>query len=142
MSTITVREVMTEKVITVSEDTPIEQAALVMAENKIGSIPVLRNAELVGIITETDLFQIFPELLAIHQPGIRVTFLVKEQPGQLAKVTKIIAEHGGNFISFVQFAGDDLENRLVTVKVDRMELEQVRDCLDPIVEKVIDIRKY
>jgi acetoin utilization protein AcuB len=142
LSKITVREVMTEKVITVSEDTPIEQAALVMAENKIGSIPVLRNDELVGIITETDLFQIFPELLAIHQSGIRATFLVKEKPGQLAKVTKIIAEHGGNFISFVQFAGDDLENRLVTVKVDGMELEQVRDCLDPIVEKVIDIRKY
>ena len=140
LSTITVREVMTEKVITVSEDTPIEQAALVMAENKIGSIPVLRNAELVGIITETDLFQIFPELLAIRQSGIRVTFLVKEKPGQLAKVTKIIAEHGGNFISFVQFAGDVLENRLVTVKVDGMELKQVRDCLDPIVEKVIDIR--
>jgi acetoin utilization protein AcuB len=142
LSKITVREVMTEKVITVSEDTPIEKAALVMAENKIGSIPVLRNDELVGIITETDLFQIFPELLAIHQSGIRATFLVKEKPGQLAKVTKIIAEHGGNFISFVQFAGDDLENRLVTVKVDGMELEQVRDCLDPIVEKVIDIRKY
>ena len=142
LSTITVREVMTEKVITVSEDTPIEQAALVMAENKIGSIPVLRNAELVGIITETDLFQIFPELLAIHQSGIRVTFLVKEKPGQLAEVTKIIAEHGGNFISFVQFAGDVLENRLVTVKVDGMELKQVLDCLDPIVEKVIDIRKY
>jgi acetoin utilization protein AcuB len=62
LSKITVREVMTEKVITVSEDAPIEQAALVMAENKIGSIPVLRTDELVGIITETDLFQILSEL--------------------------------------------------------------------------------
>jgi acetoin utilization protein AcuB len=141
LSRITVREVMTEEVITVSEDTPIEQAALIMAEHKIGSIPVMRNEELVGIITETDLFKIFPELMAVHQSGIRATFLVKEEPGQLAKVTKIIAENGGNFISFVQFAGDDHDNRLVTIKLNGLEEEKVRECLDGIVEKIVDIRK-
>jgi acetoin utilization protein AcuB len=138
---ITVREVMTEKVITVTEDTPIEEAALIMAEYKIGCVPVMRDDELVGIITETDLFKIFPELLAVNQPGIRATFLVKERPGQLAKVTKIIADNGGNFISFVQFAGENQDNRLVTIKVNGLSLEGVRDSLVPIVKKLIDIRK-
>jgi acetoin utilization protein AcuB len=142
ISKITVKEVMTENVITVTEDTPIEEAALIMAEHKIGCVLVMRADELVGIITETDLFKIFPELLAVHQPGIRATFLVKEEPGQLAKVTKVIADHGGNFISFVQFAGEDQHNHLVTIKVNGLSLEGVRDCLDPIVEKVIDIREY
>ena len=132
---------MTTEVITVSEDTPIEQAALIMAENKIGSIPVMRKDLLVGIITETDLFKIFPELMAVHQSGIRATFLVKDEPGQLAKITKLIAENGGNFISFVQFAGEGQFTRMVTIKVNGMELQEVQKCLDPIVEKVIDIRE-
>jgi acetoin utilization protein AcuB len=142
LSKITVKEVMTEQVITVDEDTPIEDAALLMAENKIGSIPVMRNNVLVGIITETDLFNIFPELLAVHQSGVRATLMVKEEPGQLAKVTKVIADHGGNFISFVQFVGKDQNYRLVTIKVDGMTLEAVQTCLTPIVDKVVDIRKY
>ena len=140
LSRITVREVMTEMVITVTEDTPIEEAALLMAEHKIGCIPVMRDNQLVGIITETDLFKIFPELMAIHQAGVRVTFMVKDVPGQLAQVTKVIAEQGGNFISFVQFAGENHENRLVTIKVNGLTLEQVRFCLSKIVEKVVDIR--
>jgi acetoin utilization protein AcuB len=140
LSQITVREVMTKNVITVDEDTPIEEAALLMAEHKIGSIPVMRDDLLVGIITETDLFNLFPELLAVHQSGIRATFLVKDEPGQLAKVTREIAEHGGNFISFVQFAGEDQATRLVTIKVAGLPLQKVQDCLELIVEKVIDIR--
>ena len=95
-----------------------------------------------GIITETDLLSILPELLEVHQLGIRATYLVKEEPGQLAKVTRVIADRGGNFISFVKFAGDNQDNRLVTIKVDGLSSEAVRDCLDPIVEKVVDMRKY
>jgi acetoin utilization protein AcuB len=140
LTRITVKEVMTEEVITVDADTPIEEAALIMAEHKIGSIPVMRSGELVGIITETDLFKIFPALLAIHQPGICATFLVKEEPGQMANVTRVFADSGGNFISFVQFAGEGQQNRLVTIKVAGLALDEVRDCLTPIVEKVVDIR--
>jgi acetoin utilization protein AcuB len=141
ISKITVRQVMTEKVITVAEDTPIEDAAILMAENKIGCVPVMRGNDLIGIITETDLLNILPEMLAIHQPGIRATFLIKEKPGQLAKVTKIIADHGGNFISFVQFAGEHQNNRLVTIKINGLLLADARRCLESIAEKVLDIRE-
>ena len=56
-------------------------------------------------------------------------------------MTRVIADRGGNFISFVQFAGEDHDNRLVTIKVDGLSMEAVRDCLIPIVVKVVDIRK-
>jgi acetoin utilization protein AcuB len=137
---ITVKDVMTKEVLTVTEDTPIEEAARLMAEYKIGSMPVMRASEIVGIITETDLFKIFPELMGVRESGVRASFLLAEKPGQLAKVTKIIAEHGGNFIAFVQFAGEDHSNRLVTIKVAGLTLEQVRKCITPIIEKLIDIR--
>ena len=63
MSRIKVVDVMTEEVITVTEDTPLREAARVMVDKRIGGLPVERKGELVGIITETDLFKIFLELL-------------------------------------------------------------------------------
>jgi acetoin utilization protein AcuB len=69
MSRITVAEVMTTEVITVSEDTSLQEAARIMADNKIGSLPVECKGELVGIITETDLFKIFLEVLEAQEMG-------------------------------------------------------------------------
>jgi acetoin utilization protein AcuB len=87
LSKITVSEVMTKKVLTVSEDTPIEEAARIMADNKIGGLPVMRDGHVVGIITETDLFKIFLEFMGAREKGVRVTALIEEKPGQLAKIT-------------------------------------------------------
>ena len=56
LSKIIVKEVMTRDVITITENTPLEEAARIMADNKIGGLPILRDDRVVGIITETDLF--------------------------------------------------------------------------------------
>jgi acetoin utilization protein AcuB len=69
MSRIKVADVMTTEVITVTEDTPLQEAARIMADNRIGGLPVERKGELVGIITETDLFKIFLELLEDREMG-------------------------------------------------------------------------
>jgi acetoin utilization protein AcuB len=69
LSEIKVAAVMTTEVITVTEDTPLQEAARIMADSKIGGLPVERKGELVGIITETDLFKIFLELLEAQEVG-------------------------------------------------------------------------
>jgi len=121
LSKVAVKQVMTKKVLTVTEDTPIEEAARIMADNKIGGLPVMRDGKVVGIITETDLFKVFLELLGAREKGVRVTALVENTPGQLAKVTKAVADAGGNFIAFGQFAGEDAGTRLITFKVDGLK---------------------
>jgi acetoin utilization protein AcuB len=70
MSRIMVADVMTTEVITVTEGTPLQEAARIMADNRIGGLPVERKGELVGIITETDLFKIFLELLEDLETGV------------------------------------------------------------------------
>lgn len=140
LSKITIHEVMTKKVLTITEDTPIEEAARIMADNKVGGLPVMRDNHVVGIITETDLFKIFLELMGARETGVRVTALVPDQPGQLAKVTSSLAEKGGNFIAFGQFIGEDSSNRMITFKVKGIKLEEVRKAVEPIVEQIIDIR--
>jgi len=140
LSKVTVDEFMSKGVLTVTEDTPIEEAARTMVDNKIGGLPVLRDGKIVGIITETYLFKIFLELMGAREFGVRITALVQDEPGQLAKLTKSITDAGGNFIAFGQFAGEDPTNRLVTFKVEGVAEEELRILIEPLVEEIVDLR--
>jgi acetoin utilization protein AcuB len=140
LNKITVSEVMVKNVLTLTEDTPIEQAARIMADNKIGGLPVMRDGAVVGIITETDIFKMFLEILGAREMGIRVTVLVKEQPGELAKLTKAVTDAGGDFIAFGMFTGLDSTNKMVTFKVTRISLDDLKKAITPIVKEVVDIR--
>jgi len=141
LSKVTVAEVMTKKVLSVAEDTPIEEAARIMADNKIGGLPVMRDGHVIGIITETDLFKIFLELMGARERGVRVTALVTEKAGQLAKITQALSSLGGNFIAFGVFTGEDPSNRMVTFKVAGLEKEAVKTAVEPLVETLVDIRE-
>ncbi len=141
LSKITVKEVMTREVLTVQADTPIEEAARIMADNKIGGVPVMKADKVVGMITETDLFKIFLELMGARTKGIRVTAIAEDHPGQLAMITKAVADAGGNFISFGQFATEDGKTVIVTFKVAEMKLEDVKKALTKVVVKFVDVRE-
>lgn len=140
LSKVTVEQIMTREVLTVTEEMPIEEAARLMADNKVGGLPVMREHHIVGMITETDLFKIFLELMGARDVGVRVTALIPDTPGQLVRLSQAIAEEGGNFVSFGTFAGEDPSNRLVAFKVSDIALEQVQAVVEPVVERLIDIR--
>lgn len=140
LSKLKVEEVMTKQVITIAEDTPIEEAARIMADNKIGGLPVLRDGELVGIITETDLFHIFLELLGAREPGVRISLLVPDVPRELAELTRVIGEVGGNILALGTFLGESLDNREVTLKVDGVAVDTLVAALEPLVERFVDVR--
>ncbi|MBI3166914.1 MAG: CBS domain-containing protein, partial [Chloroflexi bacterium] len=140
LSKITIKNVMTRKVITVDMDTPIEDAARIMADNKIGGLPVMKDKLVVGMITETDLFKIFLELMGARERAVRITSVIDDAPGQLAKITKAIADEGGNFVSFGQFVSKDPGTRILTFKVDGIKKENVKKILEKTVKKLVDIR--
>jgi acetoin utilization protein AcuB len=140
ISKVTVKDVMTKKVITVEQDTPIEEAARIMADKKIGGVPVVSGGNVVGIITETDLFKILLELMGARQKALRVTATLADKPGQIARLSKAVTQAGGNFISFGMFAGPDANTRLVTFKVEGIKKNQVKEILEPIVVKFWDMR--
>ena len=141
ISKVTIKNVMTKKVITVDADTPIEEAAKIMADKKIGGLPVVSAGKVVGMITETDLFKILLELMGARQKATRVTVTVPDRPGELAKITKAIATNGGDFISFGIFSGPDTDSRVVTFKVQGIRKEKIKDVLGDVVLKFWDIRQ-
>jgi acetoin utilization protein AcuB len=141
ISKIKVEDVMARDVITVTEYTPLEEAARIMADNKIGSLPVMRDDKLVGIITETDLFCIFLELLGAREKGVRLTMLVPEEKGMLASITRDIAEMGGNIVSLGTFLGDDPTNRLITIKVAEVGQGELVSAMEALGMEVVDVRE-
>lgn len=141
ISRISVRDIMTRKVLTVAEDTPIEEAARIMVDNKIGGLPVMRGDDVIGIITETDLFKIFLELMGAREMGTRVTALVPNKLGELAEITRVVSSAGGDFVAFGQFAGEAPTNRLITFKVAGLSIEEIKTLITPLVVNVIDVRE-
>ncbi|MDI3279893.1 MAG: CBS and ACT domain-containing protein [Bacillota bacterium] len=103
LSRMTVREVMTRKVITVSPEATIEEAALLMREHHIGGLPVVQEGRVVGIITETDLFNALIELMGLDRAGTRLTLEVEDKPGMLAELTGVVRDQGINIISLATF---------------------------------------
>jgi acetoin utilization protein AcuB len=141
MARITVQDVMTKEVISIEEDTPLEEAARIMVDNKIGGLPVVRNGTVVGIITETDLFKIFLELLGAREKGVRLTLQVPNEKGVLAAITSQIAQMGGDIISLGTFLGGDPTEGLLTVKVAEVPQDQLVEALQTPERKLVDVRE-
>ena len=136
-----IEDVMTHEVITVTEYTALEEAARIMADHKISSLPVMRNGKLVGIITETDLFKIFLELLGAREKGVRLTMLIPEEKGMLASVTTEIANMGGNILALSTFLGEDPTNRMLTVKVADVPRDKLVAIMEALGMEIVDVRE-
>lgn len=141
VSKITVERVMSAEVITVTEDTPLEEAARLMADHRVGGLPVMRGKKVVGLITQTDLFRVFLEMLGARESGVRVTALVNEEPGMLCRLTKAIDAAGGNIIALSTFAGKSEDDREVTLKVNQLDEAPLRNALEPLVNEIRDLRE-
>lgn len=137
---IKIEDLMTREVITIEEDCPLEEAARIMVDNDIGGLPVMRGHKLVGMITESDLFKVFLELLGARNPGLRVTIKVPEQRGFLARLTRALADEGADIVTLSTFWGDDLSNRELAFKVKGVECAAVEKVLADLGVEVMDLR--
>ena len=98
--------------VTIQEDDFIDTAALVMRTNKIGALPVLRDKTLVGIITESDIFDTFIDMMGLRGPGRRLPLVLPDVAGSLATVTRIISGFGCNIRNIAYFGEGELYLRL------------------------------
>ncbi len=137
---IKVEDLMSREVVTIEEDCPLEEAARIMVDNDIAGLPVMRGDKLVGMITESDLFKIFLELLGARNPGLRVTIKVAEQQGFLAKLTGALSEAGADIVTLGTFWGDDIANREIAFKVQGIACDRVEQILTGLGADVVDLR--
>jgi len=113
-----VNQVMSQEVMAVPPDCPLEEAAILMVEHKIGSLPVVEDRRVVGIITETDIFKQFAAVLGGGTGSLRLTVQVPNVPGQLAELSSRIAQVSGNISSVVAYDADQPERINITLRVE------------------------
>lgn len=112
MAEITVAEAM-KTVQAVKPDTTLEEAAVLMREHKIGGLPVVEGGVLVGLITESDIFDAMVKLFGYGKPGIRMVIEAKDRVGLIADITKIIKDFDIVIRSIVTFDKDDNKTDVV-----------------------------
>ena len=125
-----VGQVIQGDVITVGPGLPIEEAARVMIDHRIGCLPVVEDRKLIGIISDTDIFRVFVEGLGGGHPSLRITVVIPEAVGSLAHITRCVANLGGNIHSLGMFWGERPEDRLIAFRLEGVDRETVLQALD------------
>jgi len=99
---IKVKDIMTRDVITVPPDYTVEETAQVLQKNRISGAPVVdADGQLVGTITQTDLFRVLISLTGVGNGGIQFGFQVEDRPGSIKEVADIIRIYGGRMVSIL-----------------------------------------
>jgi acetoin utilization protein AcuB len=140
---LTVDRVMTREVTTVTEDTPLEEAARIMADQRIGGLPVMRADQLVGIITETDIFKAFLAQIGARRPGVRVSVAIPNAKGTVAKIAQAIFGIGGDIVGLglsdpTPASGGQWE---ITFKVQDVTKDNLVAAIRPVVNEILDVRE-
>jgi acetoin utilization protein AcuB len=127
-----VDQVMQSPVVTVSPDFPLEEAANLMLRHKIGGLPVIEDNEVIGMITESDIFIQFVEVLGGDTASLRITVQVPDRPGQLARVATLVAELGCNIASIVSTRGRGKTQ--LTMRLENADADAIAKAIDGLQE--------
>jgi len=107
------------KLVAIDADELLEEAAVLLRNHKIGAVPVMKSGQLVGIITETTIFDAFIEIMGLKEPGYRLEAYIKgNPPGILGRIATIIGNNGGN-ISHVSADVNDKSMSRLTLRFSR-----------------------
>ena len=144
LSHLKVHSIMVKDLYLVDPETPIEDAAMLMADKKLGALPVVKDGSLVGIISGEDLFVAMTDLLGTRKAGIRVTVEQPDQKGVIARLTSAIAKEGGYLSVCVGYYPQDNPGTWVSVcKVENLEENRLVEVICGLKDtNIVDIRHY
>jgi len=142
LAKIQAHDVMTREVITIDENIAIEEAARIMADEKIGCLPVCDGEKMVGIITDNDLFGIMVDLMGGRRQGIRMTISQPDRAGAVSRLTSAIAKDGGFMSVFLGYPGPDPETWISVCKVRNLSERQLETIIGDLADThLLDIRE-
>jgi len=126
---IKVKQIMTRRPYTISSSAPIEEAALIIREKKIGCLPVVDNGKLVGILTETDIVDSFIESMGVSGPGYRVELSLPNQPDALFEVLKLLKDFNVNIVSMATAPHDDPGRKLLVLRIETKNYKVIKAAI-------------
>ena len=118
------KNIMTAKPITVKPTDTVEQAALIMLDNKVGGLPVVDEAgKLVGIISDHDVFKAMVDITGARLGGLQFAVELPDQPGTARPLFDLLRTHNARILSVLTVSNAD-GNRHMFVRVRDLENEQ------------------
>lgn len=141
-SSTSVSEVMIKEPFTIEEDGAVEEAARIMNEKRISSLLVMSGEKLVGIITDTNIFEALMELMGGRRSGVRLTVHVVDKAGALASVAGSIADAGGYLSAVGGWYVKGVEHIYGSLlKIENLTQEQVVKAISRLPDvTIVDIR--
>jgi len=124
LSEMTANEIMTKHLITVSPATYIEEAALLINEKRVNSLPVVVGDELVGIITTCDLLNVLLEFMGVGYPSSRVELMLSGNAGELERIAGIVTARDLSIISIVSNMNKD-GTRTAIIRVNTDDIAEL-----------------
>ena len=146
LSKLAVGDVMikAKDVVTIGPEVPIEEAARIMVESKVGSLPVIEDDVVVGIITETDLLAQMSAMMGLRSPGVRATVrMPTDLVGGLARLVDAVAAKGWgiNALGGSVFPKDP-DKWDAIIKIEGVTKEEMIAVLKQVQgEEIIDVRE-
>ena len=113
-----IKQIMTRRPYTISSTAPIEEAALIMREKKIGCLPVVDAGRVVGILTETDILDAFIEGMGVSGPGYRMEIALPNRPGMLYEILKMMKDFDANVVSVATATHDDTDRKILILRIE------------------------
>ncbi|HNX31285.1 MAG TPA: CBS and ACT domain-containing protein [Holophaga sp.] len=143
LAKITVEMVMVKNVYSVTGDTPVEEAARIMSDKGIGCLPVVDKDTMIGLVTKSDLFLAFMELLGGRRTGVRIWAQTPDAKGTVAKITNAIAAVSGNIVGLGFNEIRDVKGSRweITLKVQDVPADKLVEAIKPIVIEIKDVRE-
>lgn len=135
-----VSQVMTKDLVTITPDSLLEEAALLMRDNNISTLPVLEGERLRGILTETDIFNAFIELMGFSDIGARIAVEAQNSPGILADIAQVIKDYGVNITHIAIYSGESGSSDVV-IRVNTQNTDKIVGTLENHGYKVISVLK-
>ena len=134
VSKIKVKEIMTKNPITVPEDYTIEETAEILLKHKISGVPVIDHfGDIVGTITQNDIFRTIISLTGVERKGIQFGLEVEDRPGSIKDVVETIREYGGRMASILtsyDLAPEGFRRMYIRMYgIDRFKLNKLKDSL-------------
>ncbi|MBC7984766.1 MAG: CBS domain-containing protein [Candidatus Obscuribacterales bacterium] len=120
---ITASDIMTRDPLTITAEAPIEAAARLMRDHKVGALPVVRDGALHGLISESDIFRALVGIFETNAPGARITFDTSKGEDVFPLIAEIAQRRQLQIITFISLQKHDRPVCVVEVAgaaVDKM----------------------
>ncbi len=136
-----VEDYMTTKILSVTEDTAIEEAARIITDYDLPVLPVLRDGFLVGIVTKESLVRVLMEMTGARAQGVRLMIKLPDSRGTLLDVLKIIFDLGGSIRAISSYcANNELSSVIITLRIQGVDKFVLKQAIRDSVAELIDIR--